>query len=389
MYKNIILKKGINLTLLIILFTLYSGIRLKAEDSRITIGERVSFTSEILQEDRSILVYLPQSYGFTDQSYPVLYLLDGDYHFHHASGIVQYLSALGLIPEIIVIGVVNVNRTRDFSPTQVSGLAETGGAPKFLKFMEKELIPFVDRNYRTLPYKILVGHSFGGTFATYSLLTSPDLFNAYISISPFIMYDDNDMVKKAKKMLKSKYNNLKYYMTVGNEPTYFDALEEFSNTIQEKSPKGFEFNYEVYKNDNHGSVPHMSIYNGLGYIFSDWKLTDEIISKGVEAIDQHYASIAKKYGIEVLPPENTLNQLGYQHINNKDYVKAIRVFEENVKRFPKSANVYDSLGEAYELKGDKGKAIENYSKAVEIANKVKHANTGVYESNLKRLKGEK
>ncbi|MCK4676626.1 MAG: alpha/beta hydrolase [Bacteroidales bacterium] len=167
-------------------------------DNRVVIGEKVTFKSNILDENRTILVYLPQSYNQTDFCYPVMYLLDGGFHFHHTSGIVGFMSRAGIIPEMIVIGITNVDRNRDFSPTRTEQIPTSGGAEKFLSFLSDELIPFVDRNYRTLPYEILVGHSFGGTFATYTLLNRPETFNAYIAISPYLQYDDADLVKKTK-----------------------------------------------------------------------------------------------------------------------------------------------------------------------------------------------
>ena len=184
------------------------------------------------------------TYGFSDQDYPVLYLLDGGTHFHHASGIVQFLAGQGLMPEMIVVAVINVDRTRDFSPTHVEERPTTGGAGKFISFMEEELMTFVDRNYRTSPFDILVGHSFGGTFATYALLEKPDLFNAYIAISPYMMYDNDYVVREAHTKLKSKYkNDLQFYMTVGDEPNYFEALTLFENLVNEKSPKGLKLTY--------------------------------------------------------------------------------------------------------------------------------------------------
>jgi len=350
------------------------------------IGEKLSIRSAVLDEERNLLVYTPLSYRFSDQSYPVLYLLDGETHFHHATGIVQFLSAQGLMPETIVVAIVNVDRTRDFSPTHIEKVPNTGGAEKFMRFISDELIPYVDGNYRTQTYRTLVGHSFGGEFAAYALLNRPDVFRAYIAISPYLMYDDNFLVKEAETKLKSKYpNGVKFYMTVGLEPGYIEALATFENIIEKKSPTGFEFKYVIMKDEDHGSIPHLSIYNGLGWIYAGWKMPAEKIKEGLAEIDNYYSDLSKKYGYEIKTPEAFINLLGYKYLGEKEFNKAIKIFKENVKRYPKSANVYDSLGEALENNQQYQEAKENYQKAVEIAALEKHPFLDVYAKNLMRM----
>ena len=372
--------------ILIAALMMCSIVVLKAGDHQYTIGEKVSFTSEILNEERTILVYLPATYYLSDAKYPVLYLLDGGFHFHHASGIVQFLSSNGLIPEMIVVGITNVDRNRDFTPTNLSQRPSSGGAEKFSDFIAEELFPFMERNYRVQSYNVLMGHSLGGTFATYALLNNPGLFNSYISISPYLMYDNNIMVRETYDKLKSKYaDGTSYYMTVGNEPNYFEALDQFAKSIKERSPKGLDFKYIQMLDDDHGSGPHLSIYNGLLFIYDGWKLDADIYQEGLTAMDKHYKNLSKKYGYEIITPEYSINRLGYNYMANEDIENAISVFLENVNRFPNSANVYDSLGEAYEKNGQLDKAETNYAKSVVIAQKKEHPNLKIYKQNLARV----
>lgn len=360
-----------------------------AGDHQYTIGEKVSFKSDILNEERTILVYLPATYNLSDAEYPVLYLLDGGYHFHHASGIVQFLSSNGLIPEMIVVGIANVDRNRDFTPTNLSQRPSSGGAEKFSKFIADELFPFMERNYRIQSYNVLMGHSLGGTFATYALLNNPEMFSSYISISPYLMYDDNVMVRETEEKLKSKYREgTSYYMTVGNEPNYFEALGQFAKIVNQKSPKGLDFKYVQMLDDDHGSGPHLSIYNGLLFIYDGWKLDAEMYQEGLTAIDKHYKNLSKKYGYEITTPEYIINRLGYNYLANDEVEMAISVFQENVNRFPNSANVYDSLGEAYEKSGQLDKAETNYAKSAAIAEQKKHPNLMIYKQNLERVQSK-
>ena len=356
------------------------------DDNKIVIGEKVTIKSNALDEERQMLIYLPAGYDRTATKYHVLYLLDGGYHFFHVSGIVQFLSSQGLIPQMIVVAIRNVDRNRDFSPSHVEAIPTSGGAEKFMFFLSDELIPYIDDNFRTQSYRILVGHSFGGTFATYALLEKPDLFDAYIAISPYLQFDNELLVKQAETDLKSSYNkDICFYMTLGNEPDYIPALEKFTSIIKSKSPAELELVYINMKEETHGSIPHLSIYNGLEEIYSDWKLPDEIYNEGLAAIDKHYKYLSDKYGNKIQTPEYIINLLGYTCLNKKEFDKAIKIFKENVKRFPKSANVYDSLGEAYEKNGQSDQAKKNYAKACKLAEKEAHVNLIIYKDNLSRI----
>ena len=353
----------------------------------IIIGKKVTIESKVLDETRTMMVYLPPGYEISDRKYPVLYLLDGRAHFLHASGITHYLARLGNTPPMIVVAIANIDRTRDFSPTHRDERPNTGGAPAFLGFLDKELIPFIDQSYKTVPFRILMGHSFGGTFATYCLYTKPDLFNAYISISPYLQWDENLLVNQAKKKLKSSYTKPKFYfMTVGNEPDYFEPLKQFSSVMKMKSENAIDFQYVIMKDEDHSSIPHISIYKGLKFIFNDWQLPQYKMREGLSSVDAHYEQVSQQYGYTINTPEITVNYIGYTHLGNNEIDKAIEVFVENVKRYPKSANVYDSLGEAYERNNQLGLASQNYQKAYDLGIKLSDPNVFVYKQNLERVK---
>ncbi|PLX12440.1 MAG: hypothetical protein C0598_06000 [Marinilabiliales bacterium] len=359
---------------------------LAGNDGPYIIGISAEIKSEILQENRELIIYTPASYAFTNKKYPVLFLLDGKFHFHHASGIVDFLSTQSIIPEMIVVAVVNTDRNKDFTPTKLSQRPQSGGADKFMDFFDKEVFPYLEKNYRTSNYRVLMGHSLGGTFATYALLQRPELFSSYISVSPYLMYDNNLLIRETLEKLKTDYKNkINFYMTVGNEPNYFETLDFFAQSVKTASPKGFNFSYVKRMDDNHGSSPHLSIYNGLLFIYDDWKLSDEVFAEGIKAIDKHYKSISKTYGSNIVAPEAVINLLGYKYLAEENFENAIEVFKENVKRYPESANVYDSLGEAYEKSGDIKKARENYAKAVNLSKKTHQPNYKIYLQNLQRV----
>lgn len=344
--------------------------------------------SAILNETRQISIYLPDDYHFSETKYPVLYLLDGGDHLQHASAAVDYLSNRGITPDIIVVAIHNIDRNRDFSPVHVDDVPTSGGAEKFLKFLSSELVPYLDGNYRTAGFNILLGHSFGGTFIGYTLLSRPNLFDAFLAVSPYLMYADKLVVDMTSEQLKPFKEDKYFYMTVGNEERYFETLEEYASIMKEKAGKSVKFKYVKMMDEDHATTPYLTLFSGLKFIFSGWQLPVELLQTDLQTIDRHFQDLSEEYGIEVKTPEQVINALGYQYLQAGDLESAIATFKKNVARYPESANVYDSLGEAYENQGNLKLAAKNYKQAVELGEKNGDVNQSVYRANLERVTRE-
>ena len=174
--------------------------------------KRLTLKSTVLGEDRVILVRTPAGYETNKQSYPVLYMTDGDAHIGHTSSTIEFLTRNGRIPEMIVVGVTNTDRTRDLTPAKstnknpegVLQFPTAGGANNFLKFFETELIPQIEKDFRVQPYRILAGHSFGGLFAIHAMITKPALFNSYVAVSPSLQWENFEALKRAEDFLKNQ-----------------------------------------------------------------------------------------------------------------------------------------------------------------------------------------
>ncbi|WP_253256285.1 alpha/beta hydrolase [Formosa algae] len=167
------MKFNLLISFILLTFSTYS-------QNTISIGKETIIHSEILNEDRKLDIYLPKNYEKSDKSYPVLYLLDSYYNFTHAVGTVEYLLLNELIPEMIIVGIKNTRRNRDLTPNskelnkeQQERLGLTGGADKFIDFLDKELITYVEQTYKAASYKVIVGHSLGGLFNIYTFLKKP------------------------------------------------------------------------------------------------------------------------------------------------------------------------------------------------------------------------
>jgi len=199
------------------------------------------------------------------------------------------------------------------------------------------------------------------------------------------MYADNLVVNKTSEKLKPFKETKYFYMTVGNEERYFETLEEYANIMKEKAGESVDFKYVKMPEEDHGTTPYLTVFSGLKFIFAGWQLPPEMQQADLETIDGHYKKVSEKYGIKVTTPELIINALGYRYLQAGDSENAISTFKTNVKRYPGSANVYDSLGEAYETSGEPELAAKNYEKAIKLGQKLGDPNLPVYKTNLDRV----
>ena len=359
----------------------------------------LTIKSEVLGEERVILVRVPPGYERSSERFPVLYMTDGAAHLLHTSSTLAFLGRNGRIPEMILVSITNTDRTRDLTPTHTSlsidnqtiQLPTSGGADKFLKFIETELIPYIESRYRTQPYRIFAGHSFGGLFSIYALLARPDLFNAHIAVSPSLPWDNQLLLKRAEELLKQRKEWKKaLYLSLGNEPgDMTNSFNQFKQLLTKYQPKGFEWEAVIMDDEDHGSVVLRSHYAGLRKIFAGWQIPRDpntgAIVGGLSGMEEHYKKLSQKFGFNIPVPEAYINQLGYQLLGAGKKEEAIAVFKTNVERYPNSANVYDSLAEAYEKSGRLDLARPNYDRAYTVGKERSDPNLALYKANLDRV----
>jgi predicted alpha/beta superfamily hydrolase len=354
-----------------------------AQQMEIVIGHSVQLQSEILGEQRRISVYTPPGYDRSNVSYPVLYLLDGDVHFQHGAATVEFLAGNGLIPQLIVVAISNTDRDRDFTPTSSHSRPGSGGAEKFLEFMRNELFTYIDDNYRTKPYRIIMGHSLGGMFAIYTLFNHPDMYGAYIAVSPYMMYNRELVLNNAKlKLAEIKELNKYLYIALGNEPDYTSTLGQFTQLLKSKKDISLIWDYEEFPTETHNSIPLKALYSGLEKLYHWWRLPQQVADENFDAVLDYYQSYSDRYGYIIEIPETMVNILGYRMLQQNRTQEAIRIFKYNVDEYPHSANVYDSLGEGYEADNQLDEARENYQKAVIRGQDMNDPNTAVYQTHL-------
>ena len=323
------------------------------------------FVSKSLGEERSVLVTLPERYESSDAKYPVVIMLDAHEPQNvMMSGILDQQAWGGKLPPVILVGIQNTNRLRDLTPTPTQRPTSGGGA-KFLQFIETEVIPLIEKNYRTQPYRVIAGHSLGGLFVVYSLVERPDLFNAYIAASPVLGWDGNYLIRRAEDAFKQdKQWKKRFYAGVGDEPELMDAFNSFQSLLKRAKPKDFEYSFQQFKDENHGSVVLPAYYAGLRKVFEGW--TPKQIGS-FEDVESHYRTLSGRLGFTVLPSDNLLNSMGRDLWDADRKEEAIRVLRRNSEIHPTLPQAYQNLGYAYEKTGRMKLARENYEKAYKAA----------------------
>jgi predicted alpha/beta superfamily hydrolase len=268
------------------------GFQLRAQTNYAYTEKKDTLFSEILKEKRPLLIYLPEGYDTTDIKYPVIYILDGDSRSTHGVPTVRFISANGLMPKAIVVGIPNTNRERDFLPGRDKNPPTGDGANNFLQFITKDLFTYIEKQYKADSFRILIGHSYGGLFAMHALITQPDAFEAFIMIDPSFWYGSRMMVKKAGDFFAKQQTLPKIVYISGNEGEAWHGManDAMDSVLKAVAPKDLRWKTVAYANENHGSVPFKTIYDGLRFIFNDYRtnIGQLIPDKGMILKDKPY-----------------------------------------------------------------------------------------------------
>lgn len=376
----------------------------QSANRQIGIGEVRSFHSAILDEDREVQIALPETYSRTTISYPVLFLLDGSSHLLHASATARFLaSARNRIPEIIVVALPNTNRNRDMTPGP--------GAATFQRVLAEEIIPWVERNFRAAPERILFGHSLSASFAVHTLLNGPDLFDAYVAASAPLWRYGSLAADTRVGLPRAAKAGAAVYLTVGQYESeqLRGGVQQFAAALRSTaSTAAPAWSFVDMTDEDHSSTPQRSLYNALEARYVEWRfpffedVTELDQLGGLQGLDAHYHRFSTRFGYRVPPPEARLlqagriyiaaerhddvlrlarkyatqypataeglvNQVGYDQLRRGHVDRAIQTLKNNAEAFPDSPNVHDSLGDAYCRAGHTASARQSYQRAARVA----------------------
>lgn len=347
------------------------------DQNPVVIGESMTFRSAVLGEDRQLFISKPADYDKEQERYPVLYILDGETHFRIAASIVEFLASADRIPEMIVVGIASGSRerrTRDLTPVTTS---ETdlrfnpvhGGASNFLSFLTRELIPMVDRRYRTRSSRILVGHSLGGLFAAHVFSEQPTAFQAYIAVDPSVGWNNGAVIDGIDRMLAGTESLTAdfYLAAVSNGERMDRSIRKLADVLRARVPRGFRPHFEWMNQDTHMSIPLRALHQGLDTVFDGWHLANplELFDKGgIQAVHTHFREGGQRYGYVRNTTPFMVSMIVAELIWRGRLEEASSLLVHDEKAYPPPWNQLDALARAYADRGEPERAIYYYKESL-------------------------
>lgn len=351
----------------------------------VVIGTTERIASAVLDENRKLYIYVPESYKTDRVRYPVLYVLDGDVHFHHVSGLMDFLVWSRQSLPMIVVAIGTVDRTRDFTARRYASNPGTGGADLFLTFLDREVFPFVENRYRTSGARILIGHSMGGSLALYTLFTRPKMFNAYIAIAPGDPLGDPEAAWVVKALPGLKGLDRKLLMVFGERDDRGAStpfLLKLFDVLKPASAPDLTWSHELVAGGDHWSIVHNAIYRGLTLFYPGWGTPpDATLLAGLEAIKAHFGRVSTDQ-----PPEGALVDAARRLLNLGETDRAVAVMRWAADLRPKTAGPPDILGQMFEQIGDLKASLACYEAAYKIAQDTRAPGVAQIKTRLDRMR---
>ncbi|WDE08512.1 hypothetical protein SG34_031820 [Thalassomonas viridans] len=364
--------KILNILLLAVIGTVLpvGAFELIEEPITLEIGSRISFASKVLHEERELLVHLPEGYAQSGKRYPVLYLLDGERHFYHAITASKLLQEQARIPELIIVGIANLEgkRSRDL------------GAEKetFTRFLQNELMAYVDSHYRTTGLNTLYGHSLAGYFTVDLLARQPKLFENYIAASPPLTGDGDGIYTQLLELDKVQQANEKsLYFTLASQAeegrSVTAALNRFVDALTAKAPAALNWHYEFMPRQTHITTYYPTFFNGMTYVFNDYQAPvfsgyRQYLDFGaMPGLQAYYKKRGQKYGERDSIPQSTLTSVAAMLLNEGQAEKALKIYLTVTEEYPDSALAYSGLGKTYQIMEQYDKSVQAHRKSVELS----------------------
>ena len=383
------------------------------------IGKDYIIKSEVLKKERSVIVYLPESYHESDQKYPVLYLFDGQMHFTNAVGIQRSLGAPSDLPEMIIVGVQNKYPRRED--------LKWGERDKYLLFLTDELIPFIEKKLRTNNDRVLFGWEMGAYFSSY-IAFKINLFDGVISSNG--AFADKKLIDDYKRR-KNKRTKYLYIANSVRDIYTIDGSEDLNDLLKKETVKELKWKYEKFNDESHESLGYLALYHGLKYYYHDFVSSSFHSIKefeslgGLEYLKKYYQGRGKRYGfpseIDNASKNNLIwlawkrdnfkyfdifmtefkdvlltkryassywqNRFGQFYLKYKKLDKAKEHFNRGLEKYTKTAEGYHGLGQVYFLKNNKVLAKKKFQSAVLLAKKDNDKRLDKYQEDLNKVLG--
>jgi predicted alpha/beta superfamily hydrolase len=366
------------------------GEAVRGEATTYDAGYRYSLDSKVLSEKRELLIHLPNGYEKSEKKYPVVYLLDGNGHFKHATTAITYLQSQNFMPEAILIGITNKRgmRNRDLGE----------GSAKYWSYIKNEVVNFVDANYRTSEHKTIFGHSMAGAFVMREFIADSTWFNSYIAASPGM---EISIVKDYKEYFSRSETKLKllqgqtFYFTMGGLAAEgaenVQIVTELDALFKQKAPKKFNWGYQYLPQHAHMTTPYATFYEGITKTFNDYQpptivsYQQYIEQGGIKGIEKHYQQRANKYQTAEGVPDRYVRRLGGMLFDDNHKDEAIKLLITNSQKFPESIWALNALARLYDQHQQPKESLITFEKALTLAKKQNSGGIDYLESEIKRI----
>ena len=224
-----------------------------------------------------IMVALPAAYESSKDSFPIVYLLDGDWYFSLAASSSRLLEAVGEQRPSILVGVgyggtvqeQRQRRIREFTPAAEATLQDSGRGAEFLAALQNDLVPAIESRYRVSTERVLVGHSLGGLFAAYAMTRAPGFFRHLVIGSPAFWASSDAMLSDVAELLK-KGNQGPARMFLGVSPADSDPIRashvQLVRTLTAHAPASLAWSAAEFAKSTHQSSVTPLISSGLPWV---------------------------------------------------------------------------------------------------------------------------
>jgi predicted alpha/beta superfamily hydrolase len=363
-------RKFIHFVLLALAAIFFNSLAAYAAGPTLPLPVRIEKIDSIkIGESREFWVSLPDQYNESGEKYPVLYMMDGDFNFNSGTiGGLRHAAQMGEMPEFIIVGIKNTDRSKDIFPEEITysdGSKGGGRADQYLDFIVAELVPHINKNYRCEIFRVLYGTSNTGFTAVYALFRNPELADLYIAASatlriPYFLAKRDQLIGE----FKGGKRQLVLVMGEHDLPTVLSQNGELKEKIDMLAPADLTCRFAVIANGGH--VPVNALLEGMRSRFEGWKISRPLVENTFAEIRAQVDKRFEKYGISGMLPEDELKNLGESLIGEKKYTKALDVAQYRVACYPGSADARVSLGDAYRESGNPDKARECFKWALAL-----------------------
>jgi uncharacterized protein len=300
--------------------------------------------SEILGEDRTILVRVPESYNRWTQRYPVLYMLDGELPLFtsHAGVITQLSEWESRIPEMILVGIPNTDRPRDMLPKGIelpNGRIHGGGADAFLAFLTDELVPTIDSEFRTQPYRLLSGTSASGLAVAHALVTGMPGFSAFFASSPTVGTCERELFGRAE--MAGLGDETRKFLAIFSGDDDMEGVqkdcEDFAELLSKVEANALDVRHWVHEDEGH--CPFDGFRRSLLALYEHWTPSDEIIESGLDGVQAHYEALSEQVGYTIELPVSAYESIAERMIDSDRADTAIELLQVGLERYSHAARI--------------------------------------------------